>query len=66
MKNQPEASLITVCARVNKASAGSPMMIVAVMVNSNTINEPKKTGGLMAAPKSVFLSLLMGLLIGLE
>lgn len=66
IKNQPEASLMTVCARANKSSAGSPMMIVAVMVTNNTISEPKKTGGLIAAPKSVFLSLLMGVLIRLE
>jgi hypothetical protein len=39
------------------------MIIVVLIKESNTINEPKNTGGLIAAPNNVFLSLLMGSLM---
>jgi hypothetical protein len=34
------------------------MIMVVLIKESNTINDPKNTGGLMAAPNNVFLSLL--------
>ena len=42
---------------------GSPTITVVVIPISRIAKDPKKTGGLMAAPNNVFLSLLKGSLI---
>ena len=63
MKNHPAASLIFACTVLKSSSTGSPMIIVVPINESSTINDPKNTGGLIAAPNNVFLSLLMGSLM---
>jgi len=58
MKNHPAASLMLACTFLKSSSTGSPMIMVVLINASSTINEPKNTGGFIAAPNNVFLSLL--------